>query len=119
MLPENEQAVLEQAIAAIYREAGLRLEIMENDRIEDRFRMDAIVGVKGYEPLQFVAEIKKWAQQANFGAVIEQLKRLPMRGLLVADYVNPNMAERLREEEVQFIDTAGNAISMQSLFLSM
>lgn len=109
MLPENEQTLLEQAIAAIYREAGLRLEIMEYERAEDRLRMDTILGVKGYEPLQFAAEIKKWAQQANFGAVVAQIKTLPMRGILVADYVNPNMADRLKEEDIQFIDTAGNA----------
>lgn len=109
MLPENEQTLLEQAIAAIYREAGLRLEIMEYERAEGRLRMDAILGVKGYEPLQFAAEIKKWAQQANFGAVVAQIRTLPIRGILVADYVNPNMAERLKEEDIQFIDTAGNA----------
>ena len=118
MLPENEQTLLEQAIAAIYREAGLRLEIMEYDRAEDGLRMDTILGVKGYEPLQFAAEIKKWAQQANFGAVVAQIKTLPMRGILVAGYVNPNMAERLKEEDIQFIDTAGNAyINAEPLYI--
>lgn len=109
MLPENDQTLLEQAIVAIYREAGLRLEIIEVNQEENNFRIDAILGVKGYEPIQFAAEIKRWAQQANFGAVVEQVKRLPMKGLLVADYINPKMAERLREEELQFIDTVGNA----------
>ncbi len=109
MLPDNEQLILEKAINAIYRETGLRLEIIELQKKEQQFRIDAVLGIKGYEPLQFAAEIKQWAQHINFGAVVEQIKRLPMRGILVADYVNPNMAERLKKEDVQFIDTAGNA----------
>jgi hypothetical protein len=32
-----------------------------------------------------------------------------MKGVLVADYVNPVMAEKLREQRIQFIDTVGNA----------
>lgn len=109
MLPENEQTLLDQAIDAVYREAGLRLEIMEYERADGKLRMDAILGVRGYEPLQFAAEIKKWAQHVNFGAVVAQIKNLPMKGILVADYINPKMAEKLKEEDIQFIDTVGNA----------
>lgn len=29
--------------------------------------------------------------------------------VLIADYVNPNLAEKLKEENIQFIDTGGNA----------
>jgi len=109
MLPVNQQEVLEKAINAIYREAGVRLEIIELEKKDQQFGIDAILGIEGYEPLQFAAEIKQWAQHINFGAVVTQIKRLPMRGILVADYVNPNMAERLKKEDIQFIDTAGNA----------
>jgi len=109
MLPNNQQEVLEKAINAIYRETGLRLEIIELEKKDQQFGIDAILCIEGYEPLQFAAEIKQWAQHINFGAVVTQIKRLPMRGILVADYVNPNMAERLKKEDIQFIDTAGNA----------
>lgn len=109
MLPEITQEVLDQAINAFYRETGLRLEILEFARAEQRFQLDAVVTIKGYEPLQFAAEIKKWAQHLNFGAIVEQIKRLPMRGILITDYINPNMAGRLKKEDIQFIDTAGNA----------
>lgn len=122
MFVENENIVLEQAIKALNKEAGVRLYVvdLEKEVVERgrKLRLDAIVGIRGYEPLQFAAEIKKWVQHTNFGALIEQVKRLPMRGILVADYVNPNMAERLREEEVQFIDTAGNAyINAEPLYI--
>lgn len=57
------------------------------------------------------AQIKKWAAHANPGALMDQLGRLgePGEVILVADYVNPNMADRLKEAGIQFIDTAGNA----------
>ena len=113
MFLEDENIVLKQAINAFNQETGVRLYIidLEKETIDNgkKLRLDAIVGVRGYEPLQFAAEIKRWAQHANYWAVVDRVKRLPMKGLLVADYINPNMAERLKEEEVQFIDTVGNA----------
>ncbi len=122
MFVENENIVLEQAIKALNKEAGIRLYIIDLEKEtvdkEKKLRLDAIVGVRGYEPLQFAVEIKRWAQHVNFGAVIDQVKRLPMKGLLVAEYINPNMAERLREEGVQFIDAVGNAyINAEPLYV--
>jgi hypothetical protein len=40
---------------------------------------------------------------------VERVKRQPGEGVLIADYVNPNMAKKLKELEVQFFDAAGNA----------
>ncbi len=122
MIEETENIILEQAVGAFNRETGLRMYInqYENEQTnnEHKFRLDALVGIKGYEPLQYAAEVKKWAQHVNFGAVIDQIRRLPMIGLLVADYVNPNMAEKLREEGIQFIDTAGNTfINAEPLYI--
>ena len=36
------------------------------------------------------------------------------RGLLIADYINPAMAERLKQQEIWFIDAAGNAYINQA-----
>lgn len=100
--------ILDEAIDAIHCETGLDLEITEEEaKVKDNF-VDAIIRIAGYgEPI--AVEIKKWAVHANIGAIINQVKHLPMDGMLVADYVNAKMADRLREQEVQFIDTVGNA----------
>jgi hypothetical protein len=37
------------------------------------------------------------------------MKRLPGKALLVTRYVNPNMAERLKQTGIPFLDTLGNA----------
>ena len=122
MYKEADNIVLNQAIYTFEKETGIQLSVI-NQRQEakgDRrkLRVDAVLGVAGYEPLQFAAEVKKWAQHANFGAIIERFKRLPMKGLLVADYINPEMARRLKKAEIQFIDTAGNAyINAEPLFI--
>jgi len=64
------------------------------------------------------AEVKKWAQHVNLGALVDQVRRIQGKGLLVADYVNPRMADKLRLQGVPFIDTAGNAyINQPSVYV--
>ena len=109
--PVNEYDILDTAIGAIQREAGLHLEIVEYKIRKGDKRIDAVIQMPN-NGLMLVAEIKKWAGQANLGATIHQVRNLaePGQGLLVADYINPNMGERLKEGlYVQFLDTAGNA----------
>lgn len=73
-------------------------------------RADARVRLgHGGKTAAYHVEIKRNLQPATWGAVLAELKRLPAPVLLVTRYVAPPMAERLREAEVQFIDTAGNA----------
>ncbi len=88
--------------------AGLHLHIDELEARHGQYYLDALLTVAGsQEPL--AAEVKRWAAQANLGALINQVQALPLKGVLVADHINPNMAEKLRAQRVQFIDTAGNA----------
>src|SRR5690606_12444856 len=89
-------------------ETGLRLEIDDRlTKVRD-YEVDAFIRLwPGNRTL--AVEIKKWAQHANLGALIHQVKKLPVEGILAADYVNHQMAGKLRQEGVQFIDGAGNA----------
>ncbi len=103
-----EKNLLEQAIDAVFRETGLTFHITQTEFVEMGFECDAKIEIEDYKQLQFTVEIKRWAQQANLGALVNQIQKLPPKGLLVADYVNPNMATRLRELDVPFIDTVGN-----------
>ena len=110
----TEYQLLKKAINIIYHEAGLRLKIIGRDIDMGNQRVDAIIqmpdiGVVKGEKL--TVEIKKWVNQANLGAMINQLNLIaePNHGLFVADYINPKMGERLKEAGVQFMDTVGNA----------
>ncbi len=109
--PTIEQHILNAAVGAIYREAGLRLNIVAYQvQRDDKSTKDAIVEVRN-NGARLTAEIKKWMAQVNVGAIINQLNNLaePGQGLLVAEYINPNIGERLKAADIQFLDTAGNA----------
>jgi len=63
--------------------------------------------------LPYLAEIKGELTPARLGPVLARLRELPRPCLLVAPYITPPMAERLREAGAQFLDTAGNAYLQQ------
>lgn len=104
----TEREILDKALQAVKDGTGLRLYVEQTEVLLNDYRVDALIKIEGVKEI-LAAEVKKWAQQANLGALINQVKNLPEKGVLIADYVNPKMAEKLRQEGVQFIDTAGNA----------
>ncbi len=108
----GEQEILERAIDALRRETGLLLRLDQWDiQVGDRV-VDAFVRLEQGNRVLAV-EIKKWAQHTNFGALISQVTQLPEAGVLVADYINPRMADKLRQQGIQFIDAVGNAFINQ------
>ena len=52
--------------------------------------------------------VQPWAPQKDIGALVAQLKSLPEKSILFADFVNPVMAEKLRQRSIAFVDCAGN-----------
>jgi len=107
-IDETEQNILKQALCVLKHETGLCLDIEDTQVKIDNTWVDALINLDEGKTV-FAAEIKKWAQQANLGALIHQVKNLPEPGMLIADYINPKMAEKLRQENIQFIDAVGNA----------
>lgn len=107
------EEILDRAIRAVEQEVGLRMHVEQMDVDIGGIKVDGVVRLEPGDRT-IAVEIKKWAQQANIGALISQVKRLPNEGLLVADYINPKMAGKLRQEGVQFIDGAGNAYINQT-----
>ena len=105
---KTEYELLTRTITAFHNETGIELNVIQKNGQFVDIDVNAVIQFPRPGPTLAV-EIKKWAQQANLGALAEQIKRLPLDGVLVADYINPNMAKRLKEKHVQFMDTAGNA----------
>lgn len=108
MRATEEKQLLKEAVQAFEAETGLKIEITRYHYIENRREIDGMVNLP-CQAGRLAVEVKKWAQHTNIGAIANQIANLPMEGMLVADYVNPNMAEKLRELGIPFIDTAGNA----------
>ena len=107
-LAEIEHELLEEAIHAFHDETGLMLDVIQEQVNIDGLEVDAIIKAPHCGG-KLAVEVKRWAQQANLGALADQVKRLPMQGVLVADYINPNMGKKLKAMDVQYFDTVGNA----------
>ena len=99
-----DQKLLEAAITALARETGLELDFATGKpgNITLAMRQPETA------PVKWVAITKKWAVHTPFAAILQPFTALPGQGLLVADYINPVMAQKLKDQNVQFIDTAGN-----------
>jgi hypothetical protein len=81
-------------------------------------RVDALIRITWQDiELHFFAEVKNTLTLATLGAAVRQLRDttvhqpnlFPEKGILIAWYVTPQMADRLKEMDIPFIDTAGNA----------
>ncbi|MBT5106120.1 MAG: hypothetical protein HOM20_08030 [Porticoccaceae bacterium] len=104
----QEKQILDAALKALEREADIHGRVHKLEADIGDMRVDAIIELAAKPKIQFNAEVKRWAQHKEFGALVYQVKQIP-NALLVADYINPKMAERLRDENIEFIDCAGNA----------
>lgn len=105
---EGKETILLRAGEAVER-LGLQWEILRRDPPVSPGRADALVKLQypGGDA-EFLIEVKtRPTQQVADGLTHPRHDELSR--LLVADYINPRLAERLREAEVNFVDAAGNA----------
>jgi hypothetical protein len=104
----RKQAILDESLEAVRQTAGAELRIVP---LAPPFG-DALLEVDTPNAqAQFVAEIKTARNFATLGMVKERLGHLAHGHypLLVAPYITRALAERCRELQLPFIDTAGNA----------
>ncbi len=60
------------------------------------------------DTFKFTAYIQSWAPQQDFLSLLKRLNGVSGNVLLLADFVNPVMAEKLRQQCINFVDCAGN-----------
>lgn len=108
-----EQRLLADAIKAM-EPLGLHFRVLRQEMRDGGDRTDATIGLRaGAHQLRYFAEVKRGLRPATLGAVVHQLRARPGHVLLVADHVTPPLADALRAQDVEFIDTAGNAFLNQ------
>jgi hypothetical protein len=107
----DKQHLLLQATEKFTALTGVPLRIATYEHPIGRGRIiDALVHIGGVTGANtYAVEMKRYLTMAKLGLAAEQLKDAPYKGMLVTDYVNPNMADRLKEMDLAFIDLAGNA----------
>jgi hypothetical protein len=102
------KTTLEQALTAVQRH-GLTVNARRDVRFQNNRRADVELTIE-YAGKQLTpqVELKHHLRPATIGATLQQLRALGGQPMIVADYVAPPMADRLREQGVWFADTVGN-----------
>jgi len=111
--PQIDMDLLHAALTAV-QWPGLNWSIVEKDLACATGRQDALLRLHfdGREAF-YLVELKRGLRRATLGAALHQMMPYGKKALLVTDYVTPQMADELRERDVQFIDAAGNAFLRQ------
>ena len=110
----READILRAALDVLRNTTGLQMEIEAEEVgvMADTIRhyADALVRLNAPgNSRQFVVEVKLQLTEATLGMAVHQLQFFPQKGLIVTNYVNPRMAERLKAMDMPFLDLAGNA----------
>ena len=86
---EQNQALdtLKQAINALVAETGIQIKVKKTDvRLKNigkhEHTADALIAI-GPEKHDVYVEIKRHAQHVNLGAIIDQVKRIPGKAILI------------------------------------
>jgi len=118
IIETKEKKILNDALGELRKNTGLVVEVVDfevealDEAKDGEYYQDAIVKIQ-WNDLNyfFVVEIKNIVTRAILGVVVNQLNRMKQKekGMLVAKYINPKIADELKKMDVPFIDTAGNA----------
>ncbi len=101
-----EQQILKNAITAFEATTGLPAEVLAEEIRLPAGIADAEIRLAKAEPL--LVEIKKTLRPATLGVAIGQLQRFGRPGILITEYITPQLAEKLKDMDVPFLDVAGN-----------
>lgn len=112
IIESKEKIILNDALGEFRKNTGLAVDVVEFEgrTIDEKYRHDAIIKIQ-WDDLDnyFAAEIKNNVTRAILGVAVQQLNQFEQKGILVAKYINPRIADELKKMDVPFIDTVGNA----------
>jgi len=114
-----EEEILKKALKQLEELTGLTTETKLEVKLTPKTIVDAKVRIPKLK-VNLFAEIKLNITNQTLGAAAHQLKEIAAGGeeLLITRYITPQLADKLKELEIQFLDTAGNAyINLPNLFL--
>jgi hypothetical protein len=105
----KEAGILEHALEILKNTTGIDYIIDNYEHTQNKLQNILISLRKDETEYHYVVEIKARITNQVIGAVIDRMRRLPQKGMIITDYVNPNIAEKLKYLDIPFIDTVGNA----------
>jgi hypothetical protein len=103
--------IIQRAVDALKKNVPVEIDIRTREQEANlAFKADFEVRmVLQNEEILFYAEVKANVTNAGKALALMLKRETPHPFLLVTRYVNPQMAEQLRQDGIEFIDTAGNA----------
>jgi hypothetical protein len=106
----KKREILNAAKLTFEETTGFCIKILEAEPA-GKIQPEAVLQIDAPEvkPKKFYAEVKGFITTATLGHTAEQIRRFKKPVILVTGYVTPPMAARLKELNLAFIDTAGNA----------
>lgn len=105
----DKNGLFEKALEAFYKQTGIDLKLLEDGCLGKENTLGVIEGQT------FNLFFKPAVTSQNLNAILYELvqKNSQVPWLLITRYVNPNLADKLREAKIQFVDTVGNAYIQQ------
>lgn len=103
----EERQILDHALIAFERTTGREVELTRTGVRLTQGTVDAEIRLPDGE--QRLVVVKRNVTPATVGQTVAQARRFERPFLLITRYVTVPLAERLKERQVDFIDTAGNA----------
>ena len=104
----QENTVVEKALDVFRRRTRIDADFLYEKTGTDLYGDGMIRLTQGGKEWEFKAEVKLRVNRATVALLKQEMDRTG-EGLLVTDYVNPKLAEMLRNQGIFFIDVAGNA----------
>ena len=108
MNTNNTEGILDMAVEQFYATTGMRKKVLDQEVRQAGNEVDAVGRVDALDT-DVVFAIKRNLTAQMIGMIALKMERIQEHGILVTDYINPKMADRLRELDIWFVDTAGNA----------
>jgi len=107
---QAERDLLQNALYTFTKTTGIAAHVIKAEPKLPAGQADAVLEItQGRHKTRYLVEIKRTVPAGAVGHVVAQLQRFNKPAMLITRYVTPPMAERLRELNTAFIDTAGNA----------
>lgn len=103
----SERELVERALDTL-RKLGIEATIDAKQPQERHLDYAATLRRKG-KRLPYLLEVKRTLRPATLGPLVLRLGGLTPQALLLTEYVTPTMAQLLRDANIAFADTAGNA----------
>ena len=104
----REKTVVEKALDVFRKKTRIDADFLYDKTGTDFFGDGIVRLAHENKKWEFKAEVKLRVNRATIALLKQKMDR-PGDGLLVTDYVNPELAEMMKNQGIPFIDAAGNA----------